>query len=164
MGLALFFLTACLSQQNGSSTTQPELSITYRFTAETVFEKIEINQNKLTYTYFEDIANKCAQWYYQYPCWTEKDLQTKEATLSTSDINDLIKFILQIKFIELANSYGNAPPEQRYYPYILKVKLKDIEKEVIYQSFPTAQPMPEAMEKLIEVLHELVKVKIQSEL
>jgi hypothetical protein len=161
VSIGVFFLTACLPQKAISPTPQPELSIVYLFTAETTFDKIEVKQGKLSYTYFEDVNNKCAQWIYQSPCWTEQDLQAKEASLSNSDINDLITLVLQTKFMELANSYGNAPPGQRYYPYSLKVKLGEVEKEVIYQSFPDAQPMPEAMEKLIDRLHELVKEKIQ---
>jgi len=157
-GIGVFSLTACLSHKNGPSDThKPELFITYLFTAETIFEKIEINQNRLSYTYFEDSNNKCSRWFYQYPCWTEKDLKKKEAILANSDINDLISLILQTKFMELANIYSNAPPEQRSYPYIVKVKLQEMTREVIYQSFKNDQSMPEAMEKLIEMLYKLVK-------
>lgn len=157
--IAVFLFSACTPQQPPSPISQPGVSITYLFTAEAAFDKIEVNQGKLSYTYFDDVNDKCAQWVNQKPCWTEQDLRTKEADLLEGDINGLITLIRQTKFMEQTDSYGGASSEQRAYPHHLKVKLGEVEKEVVYQSFPAAQPMPEAMKKLIDRLHALVNEK-----
>ena len=142
-------------------TATPPLAIVYHFTAETTYENIEINQNKLTYTFFADTENKCAHWVAQNPCWTENDLQTKETNLTESEINALASLIRQTDFMKLGNTYGGAPEGERYYAYTLKVKLGDEAKEVVYQSFPGAGSKPEAFEKLEHHLHELIQAKFQ---
>jgi hypothetical protein len=158
--LSISFLPACSLQPSPSPTPQPSLFITYLFTAEATYDKIEVNQDKLSYTYFEDLEGRCARWVEQGPCWTQQDLKTIEAHLSASDLGDLITIIQDVKFMQLSNSYGGAASGQRFYPYTLRVKLGAVEKEVVYQSFPDGQPMPQEMKRLIDKLHELVKARI----
>lgn len=136
---------------------QTNLSIVYLFTAEATYDRIEIDQNKLIYTYFDDVDNKAENWMKQEPVWTQQDLKTKEATLLDSEIDDLVEIIDQTNFWLLNDTYGGASSGQRYYSYSLSVSLGTETKKVIYQSFPDAEPMPEAQEAIINKLHELVK-------
>lgn len=142
---------------------QPQLYIQYLFTAEGTYQNIEINQSKLVYTYFpEEVAKeKCKQWTRQVPCWAEEDLKTKEAILSKDEINDLIGLINETGFMNLEENYGGSGGYQRYYPYILIVKIGEREKKVVYQSFPNASPMPEAFKKVRDKLLELVNEKFK---
>jgi hypothetical protein len=160
IGSGIFF-TACSSPQSISPTHQPTLTVTYIFTTEATFTGIEVSQDTLSYTFFDDEPNKCVQWVRQEPCWTQQDLKTENAALSPGDIQTLLALIQQVGFMELSDTYGNAPPGQRYYPYTLEVTLGEAKKEVIYQSFPEAPPMPEAMAKIIDRLERLVKEKIR---
>ena len=151
------FLAMCSSQPPIMPTPQPALTITYLFTTEATYTRIEVNQDTLSYTFFDDENNACAQWIRQEPCWTQHDLKTEQVSLSESDIQALVALIQQETFMELSATCGNAPPGQRYYPYRLEVKLGETEKEVVYQSFPEAPPMPDAMAKIIEKLEELAE-------
>ena len=161
--LSLLVLAAMASgciQNVEYSSTQP-LYVSYFYTAEATYTKIEINQSKLIYTYFpQDVAQeKCKDWLVQAPCWKEEDLKTKEAILSDDEINGMIKLIEQTNFINLESSYGGAGPLQRYYSYKIFVKLGEKEKDVVYQSFPGASPEPEAFKEIKEKLLELVSDK-----
>ena len=160
LSLGLCFLPACAPPPPALPTPQASLSVSYLFTAEATYNKIEVNQAKLSYTYFEDPEGKCAQWVEQSPCWTEQELRTREARLSDGDLADLIALIQQTNFMRLSNTYGGAASAQRYYRHTLQVKLDAVEKTVVYQSFPEAEPMPEGMSMLIDRLHELVKARI----
>ncbi len=61
------------------------LAVTYFFSAETVYEKIEIQDRRLIYTTFDDKEQRCAQSIVQAPCWREEDLTTREALLSPDE-------------------------------------------------------------------------------
>lgn len=152
---------ALLKPIQPDTSPQPQFYMSYYFTTEATYEKIEMNQSKLIYVYFpKEIAEeKCARWLQQAACWTEKDLRTKETTLTATEINDLIHLIDQTNFMSLESTYGGAEQYQRYYPYSLFVKIGEKEKEVIYQSFPDASPMPKAFEVIKDKLLELMNKK-----
>lgn len=135
--------------------------MTYLFTAETAYERVEINQARLVYTTFEDVDDRCAQWIEQSPCWSEGDLKTREAPLSEGELRDLADFIRQAGFLSLEDSYGGAQPGQRYYPYRLSVVMGATSKEVTYQSYPGASPMPDAFQAVMDRLYELVDAKLR---
>lgn len=142
---------------------QSQLYIRYHYTTEATYQDIEINKSRLIYTYFpEEIAKeKCASWIIQSPCWTEKDLKTKEAILSEDEVNDLTSLINETDFMNLKNTYGGASQYQRYYPHTLFVKIGEKQKEVVYQSFPGASPMPKAFKKVKDKLFELIDKKFK---
>lgn len=154
---ALILLGCSMQKESTPASQQPDLSIVYLFTAEATYDRIEINQNKLIYTYFDDVDNKAANWIRQEPVWTQNDLKTKETTLAENQLEDLIELIHQTNLMQLKNTYGGASSDQRYYPYSLSVSLGKEKKKVIYQSFPDAEPMPDAQKVIIDRLHELVK-------
>jgi len=151
-----------LLEEEQETNSQSQLYMGYHFTAEAIYQNIEINQSKLIYTYFpEEVAKeKCAKWIKQVPCWAGEDLTTKETTLSEEEINELVSLIYQTNFMKLENTYGGATHGQKYYPERLSVRIGEKEKEVIYQS-SWASPMPEAFKKVKDKLFELVDTKSQ---
>jgi NADH:ubiquinone oxidoreductase subunit len=66
----------------------------------------------------------------------------------------------ELGFWNLEATYGDASAGQRYYPYRLFVVLGENRKEVIYQSYPEASPMPEAFKIIVDRLYELVHTKL----
>jgi hypothetical protein len=142
------------------SPTTP-FGVTYRFTTEASYEQIEIKQARLIYTTFVDKDNKCAHWVAQAPCWTEQELTTREASLSASELRTLRDLLQQTAFLTLADSYGGAPPGQRYYPYQLSVTSGAIYKTVVYQSYPDAAPMPTPLRAVIDSLYALIHAKFR---
>jgi hypothetical protein len=161
LAVGLLIIAGCSHQTGVPEVTQVPLRIEYFFTAEATYNKIEIDQNRLIYIYFDDAENRCAQWVAQEPCWTEDDLKTKEADLTDKEINDLIGLVRQTGFMQLEKTYGGASELQRFYPYYLKVQLGNEKKEVVYQSYPGSTPVPEAFQRLADRLHELVTEKFQ---
>ncbi len=159
--LAVGFLmfAACSSQSSPIPTASPTLTIDYLFTAEATYDKIQVRQSRLIHTYFEDADGKCTMWMAQVPCWTDQDLKTQETDLTEKEISDLIELIHQTSFMQLKNIYGGAPEGQRFYAYTLGVQLEDEKKEVLYQSFPESESMPEGFQRLSDRLHELVTQK-----
>ncbi len=159
--VSLLLLASCLPQFGRPQTTPSSLTIEYLFTAETTYEKIQVSQTRLVYTYFEDRNNKCAEWIAQSPCWADEDLKTQEADLTEEEVGDLIDLIRQTNFMQLKDIYGGAAEGQRYYAYTLMVQLGGKQKEVLYQSFPENEPRPEGFQRLSDRLHELVHQKFQ---
>lgn len=148
-------LSSGCSQKETSS--DAELFLEYSFTAETIYQRIRIEHSDLLYTYFDDVEGECSQWLEQTPCWIEKDLTTREVHLSSSEMSDLIGLIEQTGFLKLEDTYGGAEPNQRHYSHRLFVRLGEREKEVIYQSFPDASPMPEAFSRVMDRLFDLAE-------
>lgn len=164
--LSMVILEGCV-QGNTKQEIKQNIEIYYYFTAEFSYQKIEINQSTLKYTYFdtqsEDVKKRCDFWVAQAPCWREEDLRTKEATLSETEVNDLIRLVREIDFMNLKDVYGGATEGQRYYSYGLSVSVGEDVKNVVYQSFPGASAPPKAFTLLENALFELVKIKFQSE-
>ncbi len=145
----LLVVVGCSQKETTPST---ELFLDYSFTAETVYQKIRIEHSNLIYTYFDDVEGECSQWLEQTPCWIGKDLTTREISLSPNEMDDLIDLIEQTGFLELEDVYGGAEPGQRHYSHRLYVRLGQREKEVVYQDFPDASPMPEAFSQVMDGL------------
>ena len=127
------------------------------YSGETAYRAIELDGLKLKVTYFKDADKKCKNWVEQRPCWTEKDLLTKKARLTRRELSDFVNLINQSQFLLLEKTYGGAKAGQRFYSQTLKVKLGEVQKEVLYQSFPDAEPKPEAFKKVSGWLTSLVK-------
>ncbi|MEW6379600.1 MAG: dockerin type I domain-containing protein [bacterium] len=162
---ALCLFQSYVGQASCLEIEEEQLSVTYGFTAEATYVNIRIDQAKLVYTYFEDTDQKCRYWVAQSPCWTQQDLTTMETPLSKDEVNGLIGLIYQTRFVDLEDTYGGAAPGQRYYPYTLSVRITQgeqpvqREKTVVYQSFPTSSPRPEAFQVIESRLLELVRQK-----
>ncbi len=142
-----------------STAQKPHTDIHARFyyAAETAYRKIELDGLKLKVSYFKDPDRKCKTWIEQRPCWTEKDLITKEARLTQRQLTDFTNLINRSGFLLLEKTYGGAKPGQRFYSELLTVKLGDVQHAVVYQSFPDAAPRPTAFKQVSDWLARLVK-------
>lgn len=162
--LPLLVPPTALPTTPGSTPSTPataRLAITSFFSAETVYEKIEIRDSRLIYTTFADKEQRCAQSMAQAPCWREEDLTTRSAMLSSDEEQALSDLLAQVGFWGLENTYGAMQPGQRFYPYRLSAHLGAREKEVVYQSAPEATPMPAALRQVMEKLTALVNTKFR---
>jgi hypothetical protein len=155
LGLFIFF-QGCKSK---TISNEKKLNVDYLFTAESVYNRIEIKDKKLIYTYFEDITNKCAQWIQQSPCWSVEDLKSMETELTVLELDELEQIIEQSNFFSLDSIYGGASDGQRYYPYHLYVACENKSKNVMYQSFPGASNMPVAFSAIQEKLYKMINNK-----
>lgn len=144
-----------------STPATARLAVTYFFSAETVYEKLEIRDSRLSYTTFADKEQRCARSMVQAPCWREEDLTTRAAMLSSNEEQALSDLLAQGGFWGLEDTYGALQPEQRFYPYRLTVRLGAKEKEVVYQSAPEATPMPAALRQVLDQLEALVNTKFR---
>ncbi|OGF63696.1 MAG: hypothetical protein A2Y62_09500 [Candidatus Fischerbacteria bacterium RBG_13_37_8] len=158
----LFLLTAVIILACGAcvhqkTTEENTFSLNYYFSAETTYQRIEINEKKVSYTFFEDGAGKCAHWLQQSPCWTQTDLKTKTKEIKRVEIDDLVDLLNLMHFMDLNSVYGGAGENQRYYATMISVKLEGKEKTVTYQSFRDATPKPVAFQKIEDKILEFVK-------
>ena len=145
----------------GLTNDYPELDfiIDYYYTAEATYIDIEIKQSNLTYTYFEDTENKCAEWIKQSPCWNLSDLKTNTTQLTDDEINETINTIHNAGFMSLNDTYGVQDELQRYYTYTLSVTMGEKEKQVIFLSYPDGPTMPDAFITVRDYLVQLVNYK-----
>lgn len=130
--------------------------LAYQFTAESVFDRIDIEGPELSYTYFEDTEHKCERWLEQRPCWQSDDLETIRLTLSREQVDELIRLVESGGFMLIPRQIGGAKPGQRFYPYALSIAYGAHQNAVTYQSFPEAEPMPEAFEAIRDKLFEFL--------
>jgi hypothetical protein len=156
----LFLMSPCIAL---TSVSKLSFYLNYHYSAELAYQTIEIQDTKLFNTYLlPEIAKKREENpIEQRAYWTQADLKTRVAVLSKAEINDLKKLIVQTGFMKLKGTYGGAKKEQRYYPYTLEIKTGNLERKVVYQSFPGASSMPEAFKKIQEKLLGLVKKKFK---
>ncbi len=162
------FVVCILLQSSALASTKPkaqkqhtDIQARFFYSGETVYRAIEVDGLKLKVTYFKDADKKCQNWIEQRPCWTEKDLVTKEARLTKRDLTDFTNLINQSEFLLLGKTYGGAREGQRFYSETLKVKLGEVQQEVLYQSFPAAAPRPAAFIKVSQWLSNLAKRKLK---
>lgn len=150
--MSTIFVVGCVQQ----SSNQSPLSISYHYTTEGNSYNAQIDDLKITFTHtdYEKIKDRCAQWIKQSPCWTEEDLITEEAHLTSQEITDLKNLIEETKIMQLEDYYGPSQGE-RCYPYILKID----EKEINYCSRPEGPSQPEAFSKVTEKIQEIVTQK-----
>ena len=162
--LAIAAFTALTAMALASTTAQvhkqhTEVYARYFFSGETAYRAIELDGLKIKITYFKDADKKCKNWIEQRPCWTEKDLVTKEAPVTKRELADFVSLINRSKFLLLEKTYGGAAAGQRFYAQTIKVKLGEIQQEVVYQSFPEAAPRPQAFTKVADWLSKIVTRK-----
>lgn len=137
--------------------------IKYNFTAETIYEKIEIENLKIKVTYADEacVQNnaKNANPIVSEPLWRDC-LREKETTLSEDEIQRISSLIEQSNFMSIDSVYGDRE-RSRAFPYQIKIKLGETEKEVTYRSTPEAPPMPDAFKQVRERLLGIFKQVVQ---
>lgn len=151
--IGVIFVVIYVQQLSNQS---PKLFVSYYYTTEGSYYDVKIEGSKITFTHtdYEKIKDRCAQWIQQSPCWTQQDLITEEAQLTSQEITDLKNLIEETKIMQLENYYG---PEQgaRCYSYTLKID----EKQITYCSRPDGPSEPEAFTKVTEKIQEIVTQK-----
>jgi hypothetical protein len=159
IALCSFLVTGCNSKKGIPQQINDTIFISYQFSAEVAYEDIEIKNNKLTYRHLAKDF-KCPDNYVaQAPCYSEKDQVTEDFLLTGAETEELIQLVEKSGFLQLNGNYGGAGNSQRFYPYNLSVKLNGRESNVVYHSFPGAQPMPEAFKTIQSRIISLAKSK-----
>ncbi|WP_298610149.1 hypothetical protein [uncultured Thiothrix sp.] len=146
---------------------EEEFALHYFTSTEGSYTDIKLEQGQLTYTYFEDTENRCAQWFKSTPCWTQADLKTVTAPLDAETEKALRNLVNEQKLLEakavpaaLKTAQGQASPE-RAYSEKLDIRLGQNEQQLVYLSRPDAPPKPESFQQIEQVLQAAVqKLKI----
>lgn len=127
-------------------------------TGESFYTEIKLENGILSYTYFEDTDNRCAQWIQSAPCWRDSDLKTISMALKDEDLDNLYSVAKDSGVLKLSReAYGGARQGQRYYAQRLEVGLDGKRKTVVYQHFPGAAQKPEAFARLETALVEYAR-------
>lgn len=113
------------------------------------YDEIKLEKGVLSHTYFEDTTNRCAQWVQSHPCWRQEDLRTRSAALPATDIDNLYAVVGESGILDITETkLGGAKAGQRHYAQHLELRMGEVEKHLIYQSFPNATPKPEGFSRL----------------
>lgn len=133
-----------------------DLALHYFTSTEGSYTDIKLEQGQLSYTYFEDTENRCAQWFKSTPCWTPTDLKTVSAPLDAETETTLRKLVSEQKLMETAattlkTAQGQASPD-RAYSEKLTIRLGQNEQQLVYLSRPDAPPKPESFQQIEQLL------------
>lgn len=143
-------LTAC-----EHSPMEKDLTLHYFTSSESTYTDIKLEQGQLTYTYFEDTDQRCAQWFKSSPCWTTADLKTVTAPLDAETAAELHKLVTAQPLIAQAPAALTAAepqPAERAYHEKLAIRLGSHEQQLSYRSRPDAPPKPEAFQHIEQLL------------
>lgn len=139
---------------------QPKLSLRYQTSSETSYTDLDLQGNVLTYTYFIDEDNRCAQWFKSTPCWTEADLKTRTVTLGEHEIEALSALVRHSGYFDLTeNEFGETNKRERAYTETLTVKHGDQERVIRYRSSLASAKKPGAFAQLEQALRERIELK-----
>jgi hypothetical protein len=120
-------------------------------------EDIKIEDTQLTYIFreyeFDDPTSG-----------TPSKVKTisREATVTSEAVKQLLSFIELTKFFELKDEYGGAEG-QKHYPYPIHVRDENHQKKVIYRSRPDVEERPEIFARVERQILEFAKSTIQLE-
>ncbi|PID49461.1 MAG: hypothetical protein CR991_06880 [Proteobacteria bacterium] len=154
----LVLLTACDTQENRLKTPLPELYLHFSTNGESYYTDIKLENGQLTYTYFQDAENRCAQWFKSEPCWSQEDLTTLSTQLSSEEQAQLSELIQNSGILQLVDDHsGENRKGQRAYTEKLDVKLASEERHFRHHSSPNAAPKPEAFALLEKALRDTVR-------
>ncbi|MFI0400241.1 MAG: hypothetical protein ACH34X_14215 [Thiolinea sp.] len=132
-----------------------ELALHYFTSTESSYTDIKLEQGQLTYTYFEDTENRCAQWFKSTPCWTQADLKTVTAPVDAATETELRKLVTEQQLMDKAPATLTAAepqPAERSYNEKLDIRLGTNEQQLTYHSRPDAPPKPEVFQQIEQIL------------
>lgn len=132
-----------------------DLALHYFTSTEGSYTDIKLEQGQLTYTYFEDTENRCAQWFKSTPCWTQADLKTVSAPLDAETETALRNLLNKQKLIDQAPAAltaAESSPTERSYSEKLDLRLGIHKQQLIYRSRPDAPPKPESFQQIEQLL------------
>ncbi|MFH0893529.1 MAG: hypothetical protein V2A54_03745 [Bacteroidota bacterium] len=145
--------------KKNTDTSATAFTATYYSTSETSYEDITIENGVLTYVHLRKDFQCPPNYIAQVPCWKESDQVTDKVKLTQNEIDELKSVVEQAGFMKLNSVIGGAKDMQRFYPYTIKIKMGGMEREVTYQSFPNATPMPTAFEEVQKKLLAIAAAK-----
>ncbi|TXH74850.1 MAG: hypothetical protein E6Q85_04825 [Thiothrix sp.] len=149
--IVVLLLTACERLP-----MEEDLALHYFTSTEGSYTDIKLEQGQLSYTYFEDTDNRCAQWFKSTPCWTQADLKTVSAPVDAATETALRKLISEQKMMDTtANSLKTAQDQtspDRAYSEKLAIRLGQKEQQLVYLSRPDAPPKPEFFQQIEQLL------------
>ncbi|MFM2320294.1 MAG: hypothetical protein RLZZ215_2915 [Pseudomonadota bacterium] len=133
-----------------------DFTLHYFTSTEGSYTDIKLEQGQLTYTYFEDTENRCAQWFKNTPCWTVADLKTVTAPLDAETETALRNLVSTQNLMTttptaLKMEQAQAKPE-RAYSEKLAIRLGQHEQQFVYLSRPDAPPKPESFQQIEQIL------------
>jgi hypothetical protein len=134
------------------------LYLRFLATGESFYTEIRLANGILSYTYFEDDENRCAQWVKNTPCWQQSDLKTISMALPDEDLDNLYTLVKESGILKLQrDTFGGARQGQRHYAQKIEAGLDGKEKTITYQSFPGASKKPEAFARVETALLEYAR-------
>lgn len=149
-----------------SATASPsqDLYLHYATNGESYYTDIRIEAGTLTYTYFSDDENRCAQWFKSEPCWSDADLKTITHPLDNQAETALRQLVTDSGILSLgAELLGAHNPKQRAYSEKLEVRLGNDEHQLVYRSRPDAPAKPEPFRQLEEALQQQAQQLLQNQ-
>ncbi len=131
------------------------LMLRYQASAEAVFTDIRVEDQVLSYTFFRDKDNRCAQWFKSTPCWTTDDLKTVTRDLDATELEALAAMVDSSGILTLkGDDFGESDLRRRAYTETLTVNLNGAERVLRYRSTPEAEGKPKAFSSLEKVLRD----------
>ncbi len=149
-------LTGCDPQETESMPHRPPLALDYRTSAEAMYTAIRVENERLSYTFFNDSDHRCAQWFKSTPCWTENDLETRERMLTDSELAALYALVEHLRVEPLqGDTFGEKNLRKRAYTETLTIHYGQVQQQLRYRSSPQAEPKPGRFAALENRLREL---------
>lgn len=134
---------------------EKDLTLHYFTSSESTYTDIKLEHGQLTYTYFEDTDQRCAQWFKSSPCWTAADLKTVTAPLDAETEAELRQLVSAQPLMDQAPATLTAAAQQsaeRAYHEKLTISLGNHEQQLSYRSRPDAPPKPESFQQIEQLL------------
>lgn len=148
-------LSGCEPQEHHAVTSNKALNLRYQASAEAMFTDIQVVEGVLSYTFFVDTDNRCAQWFKSTPCWTTDDLETVTRPLDSAELDKLSGVVEQSGVMSLTgDQFGETNLRRRAYTETLTVVLEDAERVLRYRSTPDAEEKPAAFAVLEKALRD----------
>jgi hypothetical protein len=151
-------LTGCYQP----ATEHYTVSVEYLFSAEGMYDRIDIHGDTLVYTWFCDTSNRCAQGSMHQPCWNETNLTKRVIPLTIPDIDTLHAALCRSGIISHAAVSVPQPLYERSYGYFLRVTIGSRTTDLRYDSVAVLAAMPEDFRCVLETLKSLVRNKSRS--
>ncbi len=133
----------------------------YFHTTESTYEKVQIKNGQLSFTFFKDDKSDSLQLKKQTDSGQGSNLKTTVASLTKPDIDSLFAKITRFGFWKLDTVIGKPSATERYYSFELSFKTPQTQKRVLFKSVPGGILMPDAFRKSRDLLMKLVREKMK---
>lgn len=157
-------MAGCQPQESNPVPNNTPLTLRYQASAEAMFTDIRVEDGVLSYTFFTDTDNRCAQWFKSTPCWTTDDLETLERVLEPDELEKLQTLVDSSGVLTLkGDTFGETNLRSRAYTETLTVNLDGAERVLFYRSTPEAKRKPAAFTLVENTLRDYAKALISGQ-